>query len=399
MTQVQTARASSTSEWTVEYTPQDICTIEDDDGGGSLSTWTIQHPLLPPNVKRRFQLLLPRAICNNTTNAAYPILLAFHGYGGGPQAEMYKWKDVAMRRNWILVSPEGTTGGGDTRRGWNATDCCGYPAESFAALDDIDFVNGIIQTLQMHIPDYVLSDGGIIAAATGFSNGGFFSSLLALAKHRRPSWLKAIVPTGGYQYDLDLYRDVSPLPIMMHHGGRDVVVCPEGCCTTNHHATSNCPFKIGDLREICLSVDKAFLLWAKEINHCESVVESDTEDVKCRKGTHCQGNVSTEFCLWTKDGHSWGRTMPGVEMAGEFLEGVFKNWRTEEAVTVTSSVGSGNHFPFLGGMLMLFILSLLGYVAFQALVGAVKLNRKSSDDLKDDDDEMVELISTEEQSI
>lgn len=398
MTRVQSVTAS-TSQWTAESIPQDICTVDDDDGG-TVSTWTIQHPLLPPNVKRRFQMFLPRAICNSTTKAVNPILLAFHGYGGGPQAEIHKWKQVAMHRKWILVSPEGTTGGGDTHRGWNATDCCGYPAESFAALDDIDFANGIMQTLQMHIPYYV--HGVIIAAATGFSNGGFFSSLLALAKHRRPSWLKAIVPTGGYQYDLALYQGVAPLPIMMHHGGKDVVVRPEGCCT-NHHGASNCPFKIGDLREICVSVEEVFLLWAKDINQCESVAESDSEDVKCRKGTYCRGNISTEFCLWTKDGHSWGRTMPGVEMAGEFLEGVFNNWRTnsstpEEKLTVNSGVVSGDQFPFFGGMLMLFMLLLMGYVALQTLVGTRKL-RKNSNDLKDEDDEIVELISTEKQSI
>ena len=206
--------------------------------------------------------------------------------------------------------------------GWNAVDCCGEPMTN--DVDDLDFVvNGVMGVFV----DNLLGDGtaattagdgdrsttgrendgddgddrgDAIAIVTGFSNGGFLSSLLGLMPSTtggyrrrsttvvRPPWLVGIVPTGGYQYDVGLYvgGDVLPLPLMSHHGGMDSVVDPDGCCNTTSSTdggiastSSNCPLDIGIKRDACTSVRSAFDMWSN-INGCyETILYDDSANI------------------------------------------------------------------------------------------------------------------------
>jgi len=306
--------ASSSSKWTVGT----INSVGSPCESNSLETWTIKHA--DAGQERRIFVHVPPSICseeNDDNDTKYPILLAFHGYGGGPRHEIQKWKSTCDDRKYILVAPQGSTNKNvDTQLAWNAIDCCGYPASQNT--DDVDFVIGVMKTLDT-VPHADTSN----VVATGFSNGGFFVSLLGLLQRgKRPEWLKAIVPTGGYQYDTSLYNDgVDPLPMFAHHGESDSVVRPEGCCRdpSKGDRKSNCPANIGSLRDTCLPVEQAFNLWATNINACDNTQKYNTgEGVTCWIGTRCR--ATTKLCMWPNAGHSWGGEMPGVDMVGEFLE-------------------------------------------------------------------------------
>lgn len=228
--------------------------------------------------------------------------------------EISKWKSTCQERKFILVAPQGSTNPTDPRLGWNAIDCCGYPASH--QVDDVDFANGIVKAL-----DNLTYENTQNVVATGFSNGGFFVSMLGLLPHgTRPAWLKAIVPTGGYQYDTSLYNsNVESLPMFAHHGGRDGVVRPDGCCRdpSKGDGKSNCPLGIGVLRDSCLSVQQAFSMWATVINGCNATIEITIDGASCWQGSHCR--TKTRLCMWPEEGHVWGGKMPGVDMVGEFL--------------------------------------------------------------------------------
>lgn len=172
------------SAWKLLDSKGDSC------NGDDFETWTIQRNDLQQ--ERRFFVHIPASICQEQRqDKRYPILLAFHGYGGHPLHEFDKWKSTSDQRQFILVTPEGTmVEEVDDQISWNAVDCCGTAVSN--QVDDIDFVNGVVEILKSE-----LSNGDVTnVVATGFSNGGFFTSLLGLQpSDKRPSWIKAIVPT------------------------------------------------------------------------------------------------------------------------------------------------------------------------------------------------------------
>ena len=169
--------------------------------------------------------------------------------------------------------------------------------------------------------------------ATGFSNGGFMSSLLGLQMERLPK-LIGIVPTGGYQYELKLYGNLQnealPLPMMAHHGGNDGVVKPDGCCNSGEaNSKSNCPLDIGINQPTCTSVHVAFQEWTK-INGCASTSVIDTYEHTCWTGNECQ--AYTELCVWNNEGHSWGWGFPGIELAQTWMEKVYLDAESKSTV-------------------------------------------------------------------
>lgn len=136
--------------------------------------------------------------------------------------EIKKWQDVADSINAIIIAPVGTETIGSHKLGWNAIDCCGDPVLN--EIDDMDFVvNGVMEVFLNEVINSKSSNMNSRwknaqphVIATGFSNGGFFTSLMGLSNDR-PNWLVGIVPTGGYQYDVDAYLNThQPLPIFMH---------------------------------------------------------------------------------------------------------------------------------------------------------------------------------------
>ena len=258
-----------------------------------------------------------------------------------------KWHNVAISLNAIILAPQGTLttenrGGGkkEEKLGWNAIHCCGDPVKN--EIDDIDFItNGVVemflnalggQTMMTNPNGAWLQQQRANVIATGFSNGAFMSSLMGLqSANARPSWLVGIVPISGYQYDIELYNGPQHLPMMAHHGGRDKVVNPDGCCLVdNNKSESNCQFGIGYKQNSCTSAKSAFDMWSL-INGCSSTI-LDSEDVDqtqrvdddpiytCWKGQDCI--EPTNFCLWNEEGHN--PQFPGIEMTQTWIENVFR---------------------------------------------------------------------------
>mmetsp|Transcript_18065 Transcript_18065/g.32753 ORF Transcript_18065/g.32753 Transcript_18065/m.32753 type:complete len:389 (-) Transcript_18065:134-1300(-) len=383
------AAASSSSQWTTVDKPGS-CESDND-----IQSWTIQNE--DTQEKRSFLVYVPPSICTSDQTDAdniirYPILLAFHGYTGKPRMEIKKWKDVSEEQKLIVVAPKGTSSSDeDSHLGWNAIDCCGYPVTS--KVDDIGFSHAVIETLR---DEMFLADASNVVAA-GFSNGGFFVSLLGL-QQQRPPWLKGIVPTGGYQYDASLYNGklVDTLPVFAHHGGSDSVVRPGGCCRQPDR-NSNCPTDIGAKRDTCLSTENAFDLWANNINVCQHTETQTTDEgAICSTGIQCRNDAVTKLCMWPNAGHSWGDNMPGRSMVGEFIADVFTAKPSKSGLRGTEH-GTSRIIAAMA-VTLIFASLFLARSRFRKLnVSSLFFHkRKKSNDIAIDDveEEITELVSS-----
>mmetsp|Transcript_22939 Transcript_22939/g.32790 ORF Transcript_22939/g.32790 Transcript_22939/m.32790 type:complete len:436 (+) Transcript_22939:165-1472(+) len=344
----------SESSWKLKQPkPKPLCSSsKTSDKRGTPAQWDVIKGGVGENISRSFNVYIPPNFCSTfsvgeTTVASVPlrIILAFHGYGGRPAQEIQKWQDVADDLNAIIIAPMGTETIETHKLGWNAVECCGDPV--LKDIDDLDFV--LYGVMEIFLNQFGASRGSSIGyndnsngknakqvhvIATGFSNGGFFTSLLGILDDR-PEWLVGIVPTGGYQYDINAYSSTPALAVFMHHGGKDSVVNPNGCCLANESkqrkkgSKSNCMFDIGVKQETCQSAQSVYHLWSS-INGCSSdhhdgrnIKEGSVNSVEseCFVGKDCI--EPTNFCVWTNEGHSWGGTFPGMEMMGPWMVDVF----------------------------------------------------------------------------
>ncbi|KAL7510596.1 hypothetical protein ACHAXN_007456 [Cyclotella atomus] len=332
----------------------------ENDNINSLVPWRVTND----DTTRSVLVHIPQELCTNllawqdAPKDKHPlrILLAIHGYGGQPRQEIKKWLKTAIALQTIIIAPQGTLTESNGRLGWNAIDCCGDPVTN--KIDDVGFLHGlldsVLDTLSLAMNDNaIIEDAHVIA--TGFSNGGFMSSLLGLQTERHPN-LVGIIPTGGYQYNLELYDNNNlqseALPMMAHHGGKDGVVLPDGCCNSGS-SESNCELDIGINEQSCTSVQTAFEKWS-QINRCKSTYVDDAsrvggrserqlvEDVAphtCWRGNDCL--APTELCIWTNEGHIWGAVFPGVDLAQSWMEKVYIDAETKSNLVPIPESGEG----------------------------------------------------------
>ncbi len=266
-------------------------------------------------------------LCNNVVDKPLRIILAVHAYGNFPMNEIRKWESTADSLDAIIISPMGTKTMSETNKfGFNGIECCGDAVAN--EVDDLDFViNGVVNLfLNQAMSNGLINSNHVHVIATGFSNGGFFTSLMGLSNDR-PDWLVGIVPMSGYQYDINSYLNAhQPLPIFMHHGGSDSFVDPNGCCIQTEDSNqrmgrsrTNCYGDMGIKQESCQSVQSVFQLWS-HINGCKNIKEEVRDSIKCYDGDDCIKPAN--LCIWVDSKHEWGEQFPGIEMVEQWMESV-----------------------------------------------------------------------------
>eukprot|EP00516_Mucochytrium_quahogii_P001386 CAMPEP_0203764876 /NCGR_PEP_ID=MMETSP0098-20131031/18103_1 /ASSEMBLY_ACC=CAM_ASM_000208 /TAXON_ID=96639 /ORGANISM=" , Strain NY0313808BC1" /LENGTH=334 /DNA_ID=CAMNT_0050661077 /DNA_START=2732 /DNA_END=3736 /DNA_ORIENTATION=- len=212
------------------------------------------------NLKRQVFIYIPQSVCDrvdaNGNIKVSPAVVVFHCYGcsGNKQSRMFLQQSEEY--GMVVIAPEGL------QHSWNAHECCGYALEN--SIDDIGFVEKVVNMLIPKELPFVSRDA---LYATGFSNGGYLSSLLALVKGRR--LFKAYAPFMGLVEDPILYAAVNssslPVPILIQKSTKDRMVKWDGCCKS-----SNCCCSIGSSVETCTSTDQAFDKWLTA-NGCTGV--------------------------------------------------------------------------------------------------------------------------------
>ena len=144
---------------------------------------------------------------------AVPLILNFHGFGSSASQQMFygDFRDIANTEGFLLVHPEGTTFIGN--QFWNV----GFPGIS-STIDDVGFTEALIDELATL---YTIDLDRVYA--TGMSNGGFMSFLLACQLSEKIAAVASV--TGSMTQDtFDDCNAQLPTPVLQIHGTEDDVV-------------------------------------------------------------------------------------------------------------------------------------------------------------------------------
>ena len=172
---------------------------------------TIDGSIMHDGIQRDYILYIP-AIYDG--NQDVPLVLNFHGFGSNANQQMFygDFRDIADTEGFILVHPQGTSLNGSQY--WNV----GSPGSSGNPVDDVGFIEALIDELAN---SYTINLDRVYA--TGMSNGGFMSFLLACQLSEKIAAIASV--TGSMTFDTyDNCNAQHPTPILQIHGTSDNIV-------------------------------------------------------------------------------------------------------------------------------------------------------------------------------
>ena len=246
----------------------------------SFSQQTINASITHDGIQRDYILYIPELYDGST---AVPLVFNFHGYGSNAAQQMFygDFRDIADTEGFLLVHPEGTTLIGN--QFWNV----GFPGLS-STIDDVGFTEALIDELATL---YTIDLDRVYA--TGMSNGGFMSFLLACQLSEKIAAVASV--TGSMTQDtFDDCNAQHPTPVLQIHGTDDGVVLYNG---------NNLSIPIADV----------ISYWV-DFNNCETTPTTTTlPDVDVSDGSTIEysvyedgdNGITTEHMKVIGGGHTW----------------------------------------------------------------------------------------------
>ena len=176
---------------------------------------TINESIIHDGIQRNYIVYIPEIYDGSS---AVPLVLNFHGYGSNATQQMFygDFRDIADTEGFLLVHPEGTLSNGN--QFWNV----GFPGTTSSTIDDVGFTEALIDELAN---SYAIDLDRVYA--TGMSNGGFMSFLLACQLSEK---IAAVASVTGSMTP-DTFNDCNaqhPTPVLQIHGTNDSVVPYDG---------------------------------------------------------------------------------------------------------------------------------------------------------------------------
>jgi polyhydroxybutyrate depolymerase len=173
----------------------------------------IEQTITVGGVERRFFLDVPE-----TLRAGEPatLLFDFHGIGhsGSGLWEVSAFRELAPRERFITVYPDGLPI--SFTRGERTFSGPGWEIRTLDTNRDVDFTLAMLDRIEA---SYCIDRARVYS--TGFSNGAFFSHVLACT---HPEIFAAVAPvSGGWLASWDC-RPARPVPVLIHHGRVDDVI-------------------------------------------------------------------------------------------------------------------------------------------------------------------------------
>lgn len=171
---------------------------------------TINGSILHDDLEREYILYIPASYSGTSQ---VPLVLNFHGYGSSASEQMIygDFRAVADTAGFLVVHPQGTVYSGSTH--WNVGGWTGG-----STVDDVGFTEALIDSLSA---DYTIDADRIYA--TGMSNGGFMSFLLAGELSEKIASIGSV--TGSMTPETFINSDPQhPMPIVQIHGTFDFIV-------------------------------------------------------------------------------------------------------------------------------------------------------------------------------
>ncbi len=232
--------------------PSGGCALEKVEAGSRL-----ERSVEVAGTTRRYLLDVPDSV---SPKHPAPLVFFFHGFGHSAVGleQNSGFTPIAASAGFITVYPDGLPVHllGRDGSGW----------EFFTADNrDVAFVKAMLQQIES---EYCIEPSRVYS--TGFSNGGFFSNLLACEMADR---IAAIAPVGGGRIATNCSPS-RPVPVIIHHGSNDSVVPIDAARATRDQ-------------------------WAK-LDGCGEPTESDG----CRRYSGCRSGADVVYCENDGD-HRW----------------------------------------------------------------------------------------------
>ncbi len=171
---------------------------------------TLDGSIIHDGMQRDYIIYIPG---NYSGSTSVPLVINFHGLGSNATEQMWygDFRSIADTSGFLIVHPEGTLYNGSAH--WNVG---GFTVGS--TVDDVGFTDALIDSLSVM---YNIDLTRVFA--TGMSNGGFMSFLLASQLSEK---IAAIASVTGSMTP-ETYNNSNPqhpTPIMQIHGTADNLV-------------------------------------------------------------------------------------------------------------------------------------------------------------------------------
>jgi polyhydroxybutyrate depolymerase len=196
-----------------------------------------------------------------------PVLLDFHGFShsGAGVWDVSGFKAIAARAGVITAYPEGLPI--HLRLRGEDLEGAGWQMDAIAGNRDVAFTTALLDELER---DYCVDRRRLYS--TGFSNGAFFSQLLACALSGR---IAAVAPVSGGTLRFNC-TPTRPVPILIQHGSEDDLV------------------PVASARE---TRDR----W-RTLDGCQG--DSQPDGPACQRWAECRAGAVVEYCEGPF-GHRW----------------------------------------------------------------------------------------------
>ena len=272
--------------------------------GGTFSSFsqqTINASITHDGIQRDYILYIPELYDGST---AVPLVLNFHGYGSNAAQQMFygDFRDIADTEGFLLVHPEGTTLIGN--QFWNV----GFPGLS-STIDDVGFTEALIDELATL---YTIDLDRVYA--TGMSNGGFMSFLLACQLSEKIAAVASV--TGSMTQDtFDDCNAQLPTPVLQIHGTEDDVV-------------------LYNENNLSLPIPDVISYWVDH-NNCETTPTTTTlPDVDVSDGSTIEHSVyedgdngiTTEHMKVIGGGHTWPGSVLNTAGTNQDIDASMEIW-------------------------------------------------------------------------
>jgi polyhydroxybutyrate depolymerase len=185
----------------------------------TIRTGVIEATITVNNTSRSYILYVP---ANYTAESSVPLVFNFHGLGSNAFQQMVygDFRTLADQEGFIVVQPNGTTYLGFAH--WNVG---GFTAGSTA--DDVGFTDALLTEIST---TYNIDAQRVYA--TGMSNGGYMSFLLACQMNDKFAAVASV--TGTMTIDnFEVCIPGGSMPVLQIHGTADATVSYEGTETWN----------------------------------------------------------------------------------------------------------------------------------------------------------------------
>ena len=267
----------------------------------SFAQQTINASITHDGIQRDYIVYIPELY---NGSSAVPLVLNFHGYGSNAAQQMFygDFRDIADTEGFLLVHPEGTTFIGN--QFWNV----GFPGIS-STIDDVGFTEALIDELATL---YAIDLDRVYA--TGMSNGGFMSFLLACQLSEKIAAVASV--TGSMTQDT--FNDCNaqlPTPVLQIHGTEDDVVLYNG-------------------NTLSIPIADVISYWV-DYNNCETTPTTTTlPDLDVSDGSTVEHSVyedgdngiTTEHMKVIGGGHTWPGSVINTAGTNQDIDASMEIW-------------------------------------------------------------------------